>query len=318
MKEMAKENIEVTVGVCDYNPSWDKLLITLKSIVLQKNVRLKIIIGDDGSVDNKFSDIEAYFSSIGFNDYKLLSNDTNQGTVKNLIRILKECETDYIKLISPGDALYGFNALQSMTNETIAHNAVVTVCDAIFYNEKGIQEGFQYPRMPQYLNKSSKKCLNHFLFSGDRISGATTFVNAKVFLNYLMLVESQIKYAEDSVYKLMIAKREKFLYYSNSCILYEYGSGISTSGNPKWRSIIDSEYAEINRIICDTISDIKIKNRFLTCCQFMNSPSIKNRIIMYVRNPNALFFSLKLRITGRRLSDTNKDNEFIKELGIQM
>ena len=76
-----KNDYNITVVVLTYNPVWEKLRATLKSIVEQQDVHLQVVITDDGSKNNYFDKVESYFKEIGFDDFKLISNKNNEGTV---------------------------------------------------------------------------------------------------------------------------------------------------------------------------------------------------------------------------------------------
>ena len=43
------DNVEVSVVVVTYNSIWDKLRQTLESILTQDDIRMQIIVADDGS-----------------------------------------------------------------------------------------------------------------------------------------------------------------------------------------------------------------------------------------------------------------------------
>ena len=81
-----KNDYNITVVVLTYNPVWEKLRATLKSIVEQQDVHLQVVITDDGSKNNHFDKVELFFKEIGFDDFKLISNKNNEGTVINLYR----------------------------------------------------------------------------------------------------------------------------------------------------------------------------------------------------------------------------------------
>ena len=50
--------MDITVILCTYNPTIEELVITLDSIVNQRDVSFEIVISDDGSKDNHKEFIE--------------------------------------------------------------------------------------------------------------------------------------------------------------------------------------------------------------------------------------------------------------------
>ena len=52
---------DISVVVGTFNPKWEKLKPTLISIVEQKNIRMQIIISDDGSINPLHAEIKSFF-----------------------------------------------------------------------------------------------------------------------------------------------------------------------------------------------------------------------------------------------------------------
>ena len=166
-----KNDYNITVVVLTYNPVWEKLRATLKSIVEQQDVHLQVVITDDGSKNNHFDKVELFFKEIGFDDFKLISNKNNEGTVINLYRGIVASDAEYIKCISPGDLLYDRLTLAKWFGFTKEKNADITFCDAVFYNIKNgslniIKHAHNPRNMEIYLKPSSyhDKIINYIIF----------------------------------------------------------------------------------------------------------------------------------------------------------
>ena len=148
---------EVTVLLASYNPRIEKLKTCLKSVMLQRDISTQIVITDDGSRDNQFDKIEAFFGKYGYTDYKLIANDENRGTVKNMISGLSYCTGDYIKPISPDDYLYGEYALRHMVSYADKQKADAVMCGSVYYCD---DDGFKLlsskalPQHPEVYKKS--------------------------------------------------------------------------------------------------------------------------------------------------------------------
>ena len=95
----------VSVIIATYNSDLKKIKTTLKSVINQKKIKLQIIVCDDGSEDNHFAEIESYFNKNNFNNYELVANKENRGTVINVLSGCEYAEGDYIKSLAPGDGL---------------------------------------------------------------------------------------------------------------------------------------------------------------------------------------------------------------------
>lgn len=103
---MSIPKVSVIVGA--YRPDLHKMLLTLRSILLQKKCSYEIILTDDGSKENYFAEVKDFFARAPFSDYKLLPSEKNQGTVLNVWKALQVAQGEYIRLISPGDFMHGF------------------------------------------------------------------------------------------------------------------------------------------------------------------------------------------------------------------
>ena len=101
----------ISIIVLCYNPSIDKLLFTLDSLLRQKKIKYEIILSDDGSSIDYFNLVRDYFERNNFTNYKLIRHDCNQGTVLNAYDDVLKSKGQYIKMISPGDAIANFESL---------------------------------------------------------------------------------------------------------------------------------------------------------------------------------------------------------------
>ena len=93
---------DVAVVLVTYNPESNKLMDTIHSILIQKDIDLQLILADDGSNNCDYEQLEQYL-----NDkicFKKVVSPVNQGTVKNILNALQYVEAPYVKVISPGDS----------------------------------------------------------------------------------------------------------------------------------------------------------------------------------------------------------------------
>lgn len=72
----------VSVIVCTYEQEWEKLKMTLDSIICQTGVDVELIITDDGSVVNHQDKVVKYFQEKSYTTYKFIHSEINTGIVK--------------------------------------------------------------------------------------------------------------------------------------------------------------------------------------------------------------------------------------------
>lgn len=248
-----------SVIVLTYNSDWDKTRRTLYSILKQKNVEFELIVTDDGSKENNYDRIRAFFASYDFTNYYLVDNKQNQGTVRNLLSGINYCKGEYIKPISPGDFLYDDNILRKTHDYICKGSAAVYFERACYYSvENGHPVLYASQANPRdvrpYLKREYEKIKRNYLAYSDLILGASVIYKAEPLRDYLNKVCDCIKYAEDNVIIYMLAKGERVEYLSEMeyGVWYEYMSGISMGNDSVWlgrvandrRSIVSRLYFE--------------------------------------------------------------------------
>ena len=248
-------NIDVSVIVASYYPSWEKMQFTLDSILMQTGVNLQIIISDDGSDNNLFDEIKDYMQEHDFDNYKLVGDGVNRGTVINIYNGIREADGGYAKFISPGDALYGSDALEKWLGALKKSGRKWSFCDAIYYNNTS-KEGVvpiivnANPQIVDcYRRNDDEACRWNYLALNDAILGAATIGETDLFKSFLFEIAGRVKYGEDNIYRLMMYRNIVPFYYNQNIILYEYGTGVSTSANDKWNKILLAEFDETYKLM---------------------------------------------------------------------
>ena len=231
----------VSVIVATYNPVWDKLKATLLSVLSQKSIEYEILIADDGSENDLANEIKDLFSTYNFENYKILSSETNRGTVLNYYNAVLNARYDYIKPLSPGDCLFSETTLAEWAEYAISRKAKICFGDAIYYEEKSFQ--IINRRNPKHTelyaddNKSNNKI--PYLLLPDHVLGAALITEKETTISYLKLIINKVKYCEDYILKFYLIDGCKITYFKNAVLWYEYGLGVST--NSKWLSILLNE-----------------------------------------------------------------------------
>lgn len=264
------ESYKVSVAVVTYNPDRKKLLATLRSILLQKNIRFQIVIADDGSVEPEFAAAEQLFAQHGFTDYVLVHNEKNRGTVYNILSAIESSTGTYIKTISPGDMLGGEDVLREWTDFTERCGAVYSFTDAVCYkNEKGSVQAVECPAHPQivscYLDGDAEEARCRYLVFNDLFLGAALLCRRDVQLQYISEIAGKVVYAEDNIYRLMVCDRIPVCYFPCNTVVYEVGSGISTSGSSVWEERLHRDWDACTQLLMQRCTGADSFDRLLRC-----------------------------------------------------
>ncbi len=308
---------EVTVLIASYNPRIEKLKTCLKSIILQRDISTQIVITDDGSRDNQFDKVEAFLKKHGYTNYKLVANAENRGTVKNMISGLPYCTGDFIKPISPDDYLYGEYALRRMVSYAYKQQADAVMCGAVYYCD---DDGFKLlsskalPQYPEVYNKSSLIKKYYCLFE-DRGLGVSFLIRAEKYYEYMRMIEDKVIYAEDTAYKIMVACDCRIDYLSENCILYEYGHGVSTSGDSEWERRIAADYRAADEIIYERATDKTFIEKYRAIKESDEKKTIILKLKKYIKVPEFVPFVVRLKLQKNpRMTSTEYKGEYLEKL----
>lgn len=252
----SKDTYEITVLVCSYNPKISTLFFTLDSILNQKDIELEIIIADDGSKNNLASEIEQFFKNKKFKNWKMVCNKSNRGTVHNLYSGLLVASGEYIKIISPGDAIYGENTLRKWLDFTVNNNYIWTFSDAFHYygnikNMKIISVNAHPNNITPYLNRDERTCIWNYVVWDDIALGATILCKKDIQIFYTKKILDKVIYAEDNMWRIMMFDGIVGGYYPHNTMFYEYGTGISTNGSSIWNQRIMLDWNAATNIMLD-------------------------------------------------------------------
>lgn len=241
---------DISVALLCYNPDIIKLKRTIVSIIKQTNILFELIIADDGSKDKEYiEEIKNYLIEKQFNDYKIVSNIENQGTVKNLMSAVEAAEGKYIKDISPGDYLYDENTLNLFIQEVKNRKSKICFGKALYYSYNNGQiklYGRQNPNVIEvYKKRNASKIRRNYFFFQDYILGASLCFEKEILLHNLDKLKRYVTYSEDLVVLLFLQNNIKVDYIDMPIIWYEYGTGISTEKSKRWQEIIYKEQKSV-------------------------------------------------------------------------
>ena len=272
---------DLTVLIVTYNSDLEKLKKTIKMSVEQKSISIQIVIADDGSKNNYFEEIRRYFSELQFNDFILVENEENKGTVKNILSGLSVSKGRYIKTISPGDYFDNERVMCEWIYQIEKSNRRWSFCDAIYYSNKDSNKIYTKYHNPidlkPYIAGNDKQCMWNYNVLRDYILGATIICEKKLFDNYLKEIDNKVKYCEDCIYRLMIFDGNLPYYFSQKAIWYEYGDGISTGGNNKWMEALHKDTIATDNIILKRKNNSRYQDRIVEKIKLDQQKNLKNK-----------------------------------------
>lgn len=247
---------DISVPVITYNPKSEQLFHTLNSILRQQDISFEIIIADDGSKENYEKEIRVFFQKVGFDNYKLLLNKKNKGTVCNLLGAVEAAQGKYVKPISPGDYLYAENSLALMYAFMEENNAKAAFGRAVFYCDRGALhvENKKSPVFDSIYRSDEKKynyirAMKHQLIYGDFILGASIIYEKETFQECLNFLAGSVKYMEDVSMQLLAVKKERLFAIPQNVVWYEYGSGISTNQKLNFSNRLYQDWVVFYRLL---------------------------------------------------------------------
>lgn len=312
---MLEKKHDISVIMATYNPIWEKCVFTLDSIIGQRDVDFELIVVDDGSQNVLFDRFESYFRNKAFNAYKLISHKRNQGTVKNCYDGLLAASGKYIKLISPGDALFNENTLSEWIKNLNESGRNWSFAEAIYYSS--FDESYEILKVPVaprvidcYLKNKTELCRWNYVVLEDYPLGAAIVCDRKLFTEYLGEVLDKVIYAEDLSYVLMMYDNILPFYYSKPCVFYEFGCGVSTTKDNKWRKRFQNDLTTIELIVLKREENDSLQERISKALLKMNSRNgSKKRLIKNLQKgglKKVLKYRLAPRVSSVDISDCGK------------
>lgn len=239
--------VQVSIIVLTYYPDPQKLLNTLKMAVSQEGVDFEIILSDDGSKENGFSAAEDYFKSINFQNYRLVANSENKGTVQNCISGLNNATGEYVFLTSPGDILFDTQVIRDFYFFAKRQNAKLCFGNAVHYctADERVVISSPYGSAPKpgdyALGKSLASQRARFA-ECNWVVGASYFRQREAALHYFNTIAPSCIYMEDAPSTAFaLADGIPLCYYDRNMVWYEDGVGVSTGNNKKWKRLLEQD-----------------------------------------------------------------------------
>lgn len=305
------KNIDVSVIVLTYKPNWNKMRRTLLSVINQKDVNIEIIISDDGSENDYREEVVKFFKEkdITETEYLYNKNKKNVGTVKNYLSGLYKAKGRYVFGISPGDMFFNERVLKMMVDFCDEKKAKICFGNAIYYNVENGQEkvfsGLNTPKRPQFYDeKVSFSLMKKMFFNGENILGVTYMRDRKCALECFERISEHAVYLEDKCSTAVaLVKGYRVLHFDENIVWYEKGTGISTSGNDKWKEKLNNDY---NRTIISLKQEYP-KDRVIDTVYIRKTCTSKQKkmFIMLFKHPLYFFFRIYRKIIKETYTESS-------------
>lgn len=227
--------MEISIVVCTYNSTEKDIIYTLDSIMSQEYEGYEVIITDDGSLDNHEEFIHSYFAQHNFSQYKLRLGKLNAGTVCNIYEGTKIASGKYIKPIGAGDAFSDKSVLENVVSYMKANNAMIMFSGMKLFSNTPDGIVMHENRVIPYVIKcwetpvKNDDILENIIVFNDQISGASIFYEKSYLQKMMLIMKKSVLYMEDLCQYIALLEGDKIYYFPRTCILYEYGTGISTN-----------------------------------------------------------------------------------------
>lgn len=314
---------KVSVIIVIYNPIWEKFYKTIMSILKQINIEVEIIICDDGSQEDYFDQVHEVMHNNAFDNYTLIKNRENLGTVKNLYQGLKITKGEYIYCISPGDYLYSKDTLYRLYSFAIQKNAQIVFGDAVYYHmrEHNVMLSKKKNALPFNVEIFNEKDITKpyisFMLCGNFILGASFFRRRDVALKYIEKVVDVCKYMEDtSSTAYALAEGVQHYHFNQNIVWYEDDTGISNSKSKKWEELLDKDLKAGYRLV---LNDFKSNKNIYNIAYIKFLDKKINKLIYLIKNDIRavclwIYLSIYKKMKARKIHQHEIDDTMIRYL----
>jgi len=321
---LMNREIEVSIIVLSYNPILSKLFQTLNAAISQREVEFEIVVCDDGSKEKYFDRVKKFFNDRNFQNYILVENEQNQGTVKNYLSGLRASNGKYTFATSPGDYIFDEYAMRDFYKFACEKNSRICFGNAVYYyiedGKAHVTKQLNIPYRPEIFNKAENKAdaeIN-FYFEG-RILGAMFLRERNTAIKYVEMVAEYSKFVEDATSSAAaLADGVNIDYFDRNIVWYEFGTGVSTQGEESpWAKLTDKDYHET----LFALKNLYPKDRVISAAALVASCRNKwaRRVLRIVKHPVISFKVLQhkkypVRMTEKSDEIELKLNDYIKSV----
>ncbi len=317
---MDQEEIKVSILLLTYNSDWERVKLTLQGILWQDYKNYEIIVADDGSKDNLKEKLLAYFAEKNFENYQLVLNEENHGTVKNILSGLEKAKGLYVKPVGAGDLFYNAYSLGravAFMEESGAEGCVGLL--RAFVEEKGRYRGVYYESpfdIEAYRKKDGERIRRNLLLYSDNVSGAGMFCKTAYYREYLEKIQPYVVYEEDIFQVMAALDGREFQLLDDYFVLYESNIGASTSKDSPFRKKIAEDVDSFYRFIIRTYPENKWVAKRKKLMKYYKIDNLYLRTLLRtVENPGLVPYLLShyKQKAARATQKKNPEKGFLQE-----
>ncbi len=310
-----------TVIFAQYNPDKEKLMRSIQSISMQKDIQIQIVIADDGSKNDYIDWTKSYLNSCGITDLFFSKNSVNQGTVLNVFNALQYAKYKYLSFLSPGDYYYDEYTLRDAVG-LLAKGE----CQMLFgrispylWDKNGLhlfnrQMPYDHKPYEYYMRTGDDRLIRrNMILYRDAIIGASCYWEKDLFQSYLKEITGKVRYMEDVVCINAVLDKVKICYLDRYVVWYEYGLGVSTSLDKKWREKMNEDDKAFFRILINKYPNLRILKRRRLLSHFDSVKGYKLLLLKCFLFPDR-FVYIFFRFVLFREKMPNQETAFIRSL----
>lgn len=253
--------VDVSICVLTYRPDYEKLFMTLTSIIRQQGCSYEIIITDDGTPDFRQDLIEAWMTAHGVTDYYIVRSMENRGTVRNIRNAYAVAHGRYVKPISPGDGLYNDTALVGMLRFMEREGYHIAFGRSCYYGKVDeryhIYDRMQPFQLKPYRERDLSAIKEAYLVCQDYACGASFMGERTRMISYTDRILGSVVYVEDSAYVLMVADGIPLGFWDHNFIWYERSDGISNVASEEWKKRLMCDNHAMLAIMAERHADLR-------------------------------------------------------------
>ena len=320
IERVAKSEIQVSIVIATYQPVYHKFLSTVQSILNQKDIIFEIIITDDGSETDYFSEIKNYFIENNFDSYQFLKHDTNLGTVKNVLDGILISQGQYVYLTSPGDLIYDRYTMRDYYYFAESHNAKICFGDYVNYSANNhkicTNTDDLAPTVTSVYSEKFQKYKTSFVL-GNNVLGACYFRERLYAIDSINYISHASKYTEDYTSTLYgLANNIPVYYFQRKITWYECDSGISKQGGVWAKRIKEDVWNTYKTIITQYKNDRIIDAGYIKHMpRKNNTEKLKLFSLLLIKHPIISLRYLRINHYPKRIVDMSpSDFMYLQQL----
>jgi GT2 family glycosyltransferase len=291
--------------VLTYNSKLEKIYATLNSVIGQESLeKIEIIIADDGSKRNFFEEISCFLEIKGVNNYKLIANEKNKGTVENFYSGVKVAKGRYIKALGCGDLLYKKDTINRFC--TFMEETDKKIAFGLLKSFEVIDSDINYwdctiPMDIRVFRENNLKRVNRNIISwGKLISGASIIFEIHTLIRLLDEIRGKVVYCEDFVQIIALVNNIRIEFLNEYIVWYEMGEGISTSNNSTWKERIKKDYDSLFIYLEKKYKDNPYILRRVKKQHLGGYPKLFRGGVKFLMDPGMFFISIKTKFQKRQ------------------